>query len=510
MLRRFTLALALLIAVAPGSVQAQAAPSRATVTRELDRFIRQGMKDWQIPGLSVAVVHGDSVVLAAGYGVRQLGQDGAVDGNTLFGIMSTTKAFTAMLVAMLVDDGRLHWDDPVTRWVPEFQMPDPYVTRALTVKDLLTHSSGIGNADLLWVRGDLTEAEIFRRVRLLTPAYGFRDGFIYQNVMYGLAGEVIARASGMPYTQFLAQRIFTPLGMSRSFPTYAAMAIASDANTSRAHFRIRDTIRVIEEDKVDLLAAAGSSWSTANDMTRWMRFLLDSARVGGRRLVSDSSFRMLFTPQVMVPPGEFYPSQQLTRPHWMTYGLGWFQQDYRGAAIDFHTGSLDGRTAIIGLIPDRRLGVYVFGNLDHAEFRHALMLKTFDLYLGGAGRDWNVDLKRIYDGFRREADSAEAQVIRTRIANTRPTLPLVAYQGTFSNELWGDVVVELRGDALHLRMGTGDEVQGPLEHWNYDTFLARLGDGRSTPAGVQFRVDPRGRVTQLVLPFLDDAVFDRR
>jgi CubicO group peptidase (beta-lactamase class C family) len=505
MLRRLALLLCL-----SAPLHAQALPSRASVTRELDRFIKQGMKDWEVPGLSIAVVHGDSVILAAGYGTRALGQAGAVDANTLFGIMSTTKAFTAMLVAMLVDDGTLRWDDPVTRWIPEFQMPDPYVTRVLTVKDLLTHSTGLGNADMLWARGDLSEAEIFRRMRLLTPAYGFRDGFVYQNVMYGLAGEVIARASGMPYTDFLRQRIFLPLGMRRTFPTWAATAASHDANISRAHFRIRDTIRVIEEDKVDLLAAAGSTWSTANDMTRWLRFLLDSARVNGRRLVSDSSFRMLFTPQVMVPPGEFYPSQTLTRPHWMSYGLGWFQQDYRGEAIDFHTGSLDGRTAIIGLIPDRRLGVYVFGNLDHAELRHALMLKTFDLYLGGPGRDWNADLKRLYDELQREGDSAEAQFERTRIANTRPTLPLAAYAGSFSNPLWGDVVVELRGDTLYLRMGIAPEGQGPLDHWNYDTFRARLGDGRSSPVRVHFRVDPRGQASELVLPFLDDAVFVRR
>lgn len=511
MLRRTTLTLALALALSPVTpLSAQAVPSRAAITRELDRFIRQGLKDWEVPGLAVTVVHRDSVVLAAGYGVRQLGQPGLVDSNTLFGIMSTTKAFTAMLVAMLMDEGKLHWDDPVTRWVPEFQMPDPYVTRVLTVKDLLTHSTGLGNADMLWARGDLTEAEIFHRVRLLQPAYGFRHGFIYQNVMYGLAGEVIARASGMPYPQFLQQRIFTPLGMTRSYPTYAAMAAARDGNTSRAHFRIRDTIRTIEEDKVDLLPAAGSTWSTAGDMSRWLRFLLDSARVGGRRLVSDSSFRMLFTPQVMVPPDEFYPSQELTRPHWRSYGLGWFQQDYRGQAIDFHTGSLDGRTAIIGLIPDLQLGVVVFGNLDHAEFRHALMLKSFDLYLGGPARDWSVELRKLYAGMAHEGDSAEAEGSRQRIANTRPTLPLAEYAGRFSNDLWGDVVVELRQDVLEFRMGTATELRGPLEHWNYDTFRALLGDGRSSPTRVQFRIGTSGGATELVIPALDDAVFVRQ
>lgn len=497
----------LLLALSTSPLHAQAVQPRAAITRELDRFIKQGMKDWEIPGLSVAVVHGDSVVYAAGYGVKKLGTPGNVDANTLFGIMSTTKAFTAMLMAMLVDEGKLHWDDPVTKWVPEFQMPDAYVTRAVTVKDLLTHNTGLGNADMLWVRGDMTEAQIFEKVRLLTPAYGFRDGFVYQNVMYGLAGEVFARVTGMPFPQALQTRILTPLGMTRSYPTYAAMAAAHDPNTSQAHYRIGGTIRPIEEDKVDLLAAAGATWSTANDMTRWMRFLLDSARVDGKRLVSDSSFRMLFTPHVMVSPDEFYPTAELTRPHWMTYGLGWFQQDYRGQAVSFHTGSLDGRTAIIGLIPDKQLGVYIFGNLDHAEFRHALMLKTFDLYIGGAGRDWNVDLKRLYDGFRREGDSAEARSNRTQVANTRPTLELGAYAGRFSNPIWGDVIVELTNGTLVFRMGTATEMRGPLQHWNYDTFRAVLGEGRSSPVRIQFRLGTNGQVSGLVIPFMDDAVF---
>lgn len=508
MLRPLFLVLAFAAATTTG-IHAQTPPSRTAITRELDQFIRRGMKDWEIPGLSVAIVHGDTVIMSAGYGVRELGQPGAVDGNTLFGIMSTTKAFTAMAVAMLVDDDKLHWNDRVTRWVPEFQMPDPYVTQALTVKDLLTHSAGLGNADLLWARGDLTEAQIFERIRLLKPAYGFRNGFVYQNVMYGLAGEVIARASGMNYGEFLQRRIFQPLGMTRTYPTYAAMAAAADPNTSRAHFRIRDTVRVIEEDKVDLLAAAGSAWSTANDMTRWMRFLLDSARVDGRRLVSDSGFRMLFAPHVMVPSDEFYPSQELTRPHWMSYGLGWFQQDYRGQMVQFHTGSLDGRTAIIGLVPDLKVGIYVFGNLDHAEFRHALMLKTWDLYLGGQGRDWHADLKRLYDGFRREGDSASARANRTRIPNTRPTLPLASYTGRFSNPIWGDVEVGLQRDTLTFRMGVASEMRGPMAHWHYDTFRAALGDGRYSPIRVQFRQAPSGLISELMLPFLDNAVFAR-
>jgi len=488
-------------------VQAQQRPATG-LAAELDRVIRQGMKDWEIPGLSVAVVRNDSTVLLRGYGVRRLGTPGMVDQQTLFGMMSTTKAFTSLALAMLVDDGVVSWDDPVSRWVPEFAMPDAYVTRSLLVRDLLTHSAGLGNADLLWVRQDLTDREIFGRIRLLTPAYPFRGGFIYQNLMYGLAGEVIARASGLGYGEFLRRRVFGPLGMTRTYASYAAVAALGDSNVSAPHYRIGGAIGPIPEETVDRIPAAGALWSTAADMASWVRFLLDSARVGGRRLVSDSSFAMLFAPHVMIGPDEFYPTAELTRPHWTSYGFGWFQQDYRGHFVAFHTGSLDGRTAIVGLIPDLGVGIYLFGNLDHAEFRHALMLTVFDRAIGGPVRDWNRELLALYRARRARGEAARNAAEAGRIAGTRTSVPLAEYAGSYVHPVWGDVVVELGDSGLRMRIGTNPELRGPLEHWHFDTFRARLGDGRESPGLVSFNLGADGRVSQLVLPDLG-ASFDR-
>lgn len=505
-----------LVAVLPlASGAAQNAPASTQVLadaaklRDLDRFIRQGMKDWEVPGLSIAVVHGDSTLLARGYGVRRLGAPGAVDDQTLFGIMSTTKAMTTMALAMLVDDGRLDWNDPVTKWVPEFQLPDPYVTRDVRVVDLLTHNIGLPNADLLWARGDLGADEIFRRMRLLTPAYPLRGGFTYHNVMYGLAGEVVARASGMSYGEFLRRRIFGPLGMTRTFPSLERMKASGDSNVSSAHYRIQGAIRPIEDEPVDVLASAGAIWSTASDMAAWMRFLLDSAQVGGRRLLSESGYQALFAPHALIPEGEFYPTTALTHPHWTTYGLGWFEQDYRGHFVAFHTGSLDGRTAIIGLLPDQGVGVYVFGNLDHAEFRHAVMLKVFDLFLGGPSRDWNGDLLALYSASRARRESAEAAAAEPPASPAPATLPIASLAGRYVHPIWGDVVVELVGDTLRFHMGTSPRLRGPMAHWTLDTYRITLGDGRDSPMLAQFMLDPSGQVEALRIPDLDDAVFRR-
>lgn len=496
---------ALALVAAPVAAQPRA-------VRDFDAYAATAARDWEVPGLSIAVVRNDSVLLARGYGVRALGEPGAVDEHTLFGIMSTTKAMTAAAIAMLVDEGKVRWDDPVSKWIPELQFPDPFLAREVTVRDLLTHNTGLGNADLLWARGDLALPEILRRVRHLRPAYSLRASFVYQNVMYGAAGEVIARASGMSYADFLQARLFRPLGMTRTYATFGAAAAARDANMSRAHYRIRDTVRVIAEDTVDAVPAAGSVWSTASDMARWARFLLDSARVGGKRLISAPGYAELFRPQALVPEDEFYPTTARTHPRWTSYGLGWFQQDYDGRYVAFHTGSLDGRTAIIGLVPDARVAVIVFGNLDHAEVRHALMLRAIDTFAGTHGapvRDWSAELRALYGGLRRQADSARAAADARRVAGTRPSLPLGSYAGRYAHPAWGDLRIDERDGQLRLQLGAGAQNAGPLEHWHYDTFRAMLGDGRAGAQAVQFVLGTDGRVASLRLGGSADYEFRR-
>lgn len=464
-----------------------AAQSDARI-RELDAYAARAVREWHAPGLAMAVVKDGRIVFARGYGVRELGTAAPVDTQTLFAIGSTTKAMTATALAMLVDDGRVSWDDPVTKFLPGFQLSDPYVTRELTIRDLLTHRAGLPNADFLWYGVENSSDEIFRRMRLVRPAYSMRAGFIYQNVMYAVAGRVVEAASGMPWAEFLRTRIFVPLGMTR---TVASLAAASrTANVASPHFSIDDTVRVITNAPVDAVAPAGAVWSSIADMARWMRFMLDSGRVGGRALVQPRTFAEMVRPQTMVPPAEFYPTAQLTQPHWVTYGLGWFQQDYRGRKVDFHTGSIDGMVAIIGLMLDERLGVYVLSNLDHMEARHALMLKTFDVFTGAPPRDWSADLQTLYGRLRQQAAAARAGAERRRIPGTRPSLALERYEGTYEDSLYGSARVTVENGALRLRSGT---LTASLDHWQYDTFRARWDKRWLGTAMVTFTIGGDGR-----------------
>ncbi|GAB3003303.1 serine hydrolase [Arenimonas maotaiensis] len=481
------------------------APFVATTvdTVALDAYIQQGLRDWKLPGVSVAVVKDGRPVYVKGFGTRSLQDGGAVDGDTLFGMMSTTKAMTALALAMLVDEGKLGWDDPVTTHLPGFALSDPYVTRDLRVRDLLTHNSGLGNTDLLWARGDFDAREIIARLRGLPLSYPLRGGFAYQNVMYQVAGEVIGTASGMSWADFVDTRILKPLAMTRSYPTLARMQAARDGNVSAAHFEIDGKLQVIAESPVDAVPAAGAAWSSAADTAKWLTFMLGDGCMGGTRLVSTANFRELLKPQAMVPAGEFYPTAKLTRPHWTSYGLGWFQQDYLGRFVAMHTGSMDGRTAIIGLMPEENLGVYVFGNLDHAEFRHALMWKLFDAYTGAPARDWSKELLALYGGMHADAKAAQAKQDAARVRGTKPSHALAAYAGTYRHPVYGDVTITRTGNVLHLAMGPLPDNAGILQHWHYDSFRVKLGDGRYGWNPVIFRVGADGGIAALRL--FDDS-----
>ncbi|HEY9383862.1 MAG TPA: serine hydrolase [Gemmatimonadales bacterium] len=469
--------------------------------RGFDAYVARAVQDWRVPGLAIVVVKDDSIAFIKGYGVRELGKPDPVTVHTRFGVMSTTKAYTTMLLAMLADSGKVAWDDPATRYLPDLQLADPWVTRELTLRDLVTHRVGFPDPSYLWYGEALDIREIQRRLRLVPAASSFRSTFAYNNVAYALAGEIAARAAGTTWQALLRSRIYQPLGMTESYPDERELRAAGVSDVTAPHGLVNDTVRVlpITAPLVDPIAPAGAMFSSATDLAKWLRFLLDSGRVAGRRLVSAPGFAQLFTGQQMVPPQEFYPTARLTHPHFQAYGLGWFLEDYRGEFVAFHTGSIDGRSAIVGLLPDRRLGVAVLTNLDHSELRHALMYTVFDGYLGGetGGRhDWSAELRTLYQTFRDSAIARRRAREATRVAGTRPSLALEQYAGTYADSLYGTVTIRLEAGKLVLRLG---DQAGELEHWQYDVFRINWQQPFNDPAYIGFSLDPNGKVGELKL-----------
>lgn len=475
-----------------GAQRARGTTSRPDVAA-LDAYVAQAVRAWEVPGLAIAVVSGDSVLLAKGYGVRTLGRPDPVDAHTRFAIGSTTKAMTALALLMAADSGAVGLDAPVQRYLPDLQLYDPVMTRELTVRDLLTHHTGLPGSDQLWSGGDLSTAEIIRRMRWLRPTASFRSRYAYQNVQYAMAGEVLRAATGIAWDEFLRRRVWEPLGMRETLPTVAATVGAP--NVATPHDVIDDTLRVIANRSVDAVAPAGSVWSSVSDMARWMRFVLDSGRVDGRRLVSEEAWRDWLAPQVVVPVRDFYPTTALTGVQRVTYGLGWFLHSHAGEEVAMHTGSIDGMSAIIGLIPARRIGVYVLANRDHAEVRHALMYRAFDLLLGRAARDWSADVRALYQRLDARSRQAQASVAAARVSGTSPSLALDRYVGTYADSLNGTVTVSLHDGTLRVAWQRG--FTGPLTHWHYDTFRVRWDDRRAGSGTVTFTLDAAGRPAEL-------------
>ena len=450
----------------------------------LDRYVAAAARDWHVPGLAIAIVKGDSLVFAKGYGVLEAGKPTPATEHTRFAIGSTTKAITTVALAMLVDEGKLRWDDKVIDYVPDFRLSDPYVTRELTIRDLLTHRSGLGSTDMLWAvpENDYTQAEMIRRLRYVQPASSFRSQWEYQNVVYAIGGFIVEKVSGMPWATFVQNRIFTPLGMTETVPLVSG--IIGKPNVAVPHAEIRDTIRVVPIRSTDAVAAAGSVWSSVTDMSKWMRFMLDSGRVGEKRLITTAAFNEIVAPQIRAPVDQ-YPALSLAHPTFFSYGLGWFVQDYRGHTVWMHTGSIDGMCAIIGLLPEERIGVYVLENLDHAELRHALMYKVFDLYTGAPARDWSADLQKLFAA--RRAARSEPQ----HATGTKPSLALDKYVGSYSDSTYGNFDVTSTNGVLHARFGKAD--LGDLDQWEYDSFRTRETPKRQ-PTTLTFGPDGSGNV----------------
>jgi len=476
----------------------QAGAQKKTVppdtTAIFDAYVQKAIKEWEVPGLAIVVVKDNKVVFKKAYGTRELGTAKLVDNQTLFVCASTTKAMTATCMAMLVDEGKLNWDDPVIKYLPGFRLYDPYVTRELRVRDLFLHNSGVGNTDFLWGDNILSSDEVLEHMQLAKPAYSLRSGFIYQNIFYLVAGKVIEKISGQPWASFITKHIFQPLGMNRTKPELKQV---TDANMTKPHFRIDSTIRVIEHDTADVIGPAGSVWSCIDDISLWMKCMLDSSKYAGGRLVKPATWKELLKPQTVVSEAEFYPTQKITKPNFTTYAFGWFQQDYKGWKLNFHTGSLSGAVAIHGQMPEEKTGVYIFANLDHAEVRHALMFKAFDQFALGGDRDWSAEFLKLYTDLKKEAEKKTKDTEAKRVLNTHPTLALEAYTGKFGDSLYGTAAVNLVNGKLTLVLNKN--ATAVLEHWNYDTFRAVYDKKWNGKSYVSFRQNTEGKINEMII-----------
>ena len=476
--------------VLTGVAQNKKSSSLQADINAFDSYVQKTMQDWQIPGMSVAIVKNNEIIFTKGYGVREIGTNKKVDSKTIFVCASTTKAMTAACMGILVDEGKVNWNDPVIKYLPDFKLYDPYVTRELTLQDLFTHNAGVGNADYLWADNSLTSDEILTKMQLVKPSYSFRSSFIYQNIFYLVAGKVIEKVSGKPWHIFIKERIFDPLGMQH---TKALLSDIKEENQAMPHYLINNQPTRIEMETGDAIGPAGSVNSCADDIALWMQCMIDSSKYKNTRLVQPATWQYLLQPKTIVPANEFYPTRTITKPGFTTYAMGWFQQDYKGHKLNFHTGSLAGAVAIHAQIPDRKFGIYIFENLDHAELRHALMFKAIDLFELGGSTDWSALFKPMYDSLKlayRKQDSAN---IPKQIPSTSPLPNLQSYTGVFEDELYGNIKIELVNNQLKAIIN--NKLPATLSHFHFNTFKTIYSKIEYPANYYNFQLNEHGKVT---------------
>ena len=466
---------------------------------DLDQCVARAMRTFEVPGLALSVVKDGQVVVAKGYGVRKLGEPAPVDARTLFGIASNTKLFTATALGLLVEERKIEWDAPVVRYLPAFQMWDPYVTRELTVRDLLVHRSGLGlgAGDLLWWPASTYDRkEIARRLRFIQPATSFRSAYAYDNVLYLVAGELIETVSGQSWEDFVSSRILARVGMDGSNVRHSAAA--ADGNVAVPHAAVSGTVRPIKPFDSDNTNPAGGINSGADDMAKWLIVQLAHGRLAnGSRLFSDTTWQQLTTMVTPMPIAAPAPELAALRPNFRGYALGLIVLDYRGRKVLMHSGGLPGYVSRVMMIPDEGVGIAVLTNQESGEAFDAIAWRIADHYLGGPPADWVDAYHKVATRQNASTADADRSTASTRDTSSRPSLPLAKYAGTYVDAWYGDITVAQEGEKLVMRFSHTPLLVGEMEHWQHDTFAVRWRDRElRADAFVTFALNPDGSIDQ--------------
>jgi CubicO group peptidase (beta-lactamase class C family) len=477
--------------------------------KKLDELIQNTLTTFDVPGISVGIIKDGNVVYSKGFGVRSLTTNQEMTNETLVGIASNSKGFTATALAILADEGKLNFDDKVSKYIPEFQMHDAYVSQEVTIKDLLTHRAGLGlgQGDLMFFPdgGMLTIDEIIYNVRYLKPENSFRNKLDYNNIMFIVAGEIISRVSGLSWAEFIEQKIMKPVGMTASFGSYSRSKAANVSNMIGAHAPVNGKAVAIPHDWNETANAAGGIISNIKDMTTWAEFLMNGFTTkDGKKLVSDKQIQQLWNVQIAMPVSLKNPYDS----NFSGYGLGWFITDVKGHKQVYHTGGLIGTVTQFTLIPDLKLGIVVLTNQQSGAAFNAITNTIKDSYLGIEDRNW---LKTYSDRttkndakFEKEKMEifAKSEVFKKE---SKSHLKNEQILGTYTDKWFGDIVISNDGKSLRIFCKTSPRLKGELIPYSPNVMIAKW-DDRSYDADVfvNFQLDENGKAQGMKLKPISD------
>lgn len=465
---------------------------------EIDALVEKTLKTFDVPGIAVAVVKDGKVIHAKGYGLRSLNTKERVTENTLFGIASNSKAFTSAALGMLMDEKKLTWDTKVTDIIPEFKMYNPYVTEEFTIRDLLTHRSGLGlgAGDLMfWPdQNNFTLKDIIHNLRYLKPVSGFRTKYDYDNLLYIVAGEVVTRVSGMPWEDFIESRILKPLGMNATAASYKRLKDKS--NVIDPHAPVEGAVKVIRRDWSEVANAAGGIYSNVTDMSKWVVMQMENGKFDNdKQLFSRGVHAEMWTPQTIIP----VRGTNSYNTHFSGYGLGWFLSDVKGFKQATHTGGLAGIVTQVTLLPELKLGIIVFTNQQSGAAFTAVTNTIKDSYLGIKGMD---RVKENHD--RVLANEAEAKKITAEIwsviegqqKNNGAKMAADLFLGTYQDPWFGEAVVSIKNGKLWFDSKRSFQLTGELLPYKGNTFIVKWTErSMDADAYVMFELDNEGKAS---------------
>ena len=470
----------------------------------LEKIVLEAQREFQTPAISLAILRGGEIIFEAGYGTRTLGAEETVDADTSYAIASMSKSMTAAILAGLVEQGAISWDDRVSDYLPDFRLQDGTASREFRVRDLLIHNSGLRSeaGGTIWYGSDRTRLEVVRRLRFLRPVSDFRERFAYQNVTFLVAGLVAEAVSGERWDDLIQRRIFDPLGMTRSFPTLSARDASAIGNIASPHALIQGQTSVIPYRGHDNIAPAASVHSTAHDLARYLAMFLNRGMAGEKRILSEASVAELHRSH-MVGRDLVPVAHPRLKPAFATYGYGWFIDSYGGEKRVYHSGGVDGMRGQIALFPERGSGVVVLSNSENQYAYQSVLMTIEDWLIGAEPVDW----VRTYSEFART--NPDRTELPERISGTAPLHALEAYCGTFCDSVAGEIVVSERAGNLRLEFVRTPAFRAELSHYHYDTFRLRWDDRYISDGLVTFVTGSAGRVDGLTLdqPRLLDVDF---
>ncbi len=463
----------------------------------LDLQIQQLIEDFNIPGLSIGIVRNDSVIFSKGYGKLEINKERKVDDNSIFGIGSISKSFTALTLGILVDEGKLDWDDKVKDYLPYFELYSPYVTENFTIRDLLTHRSGLKDVSggTLWYHSDYSRKEIIKRLKYLEPASGFREKPAYQNVMYVVASEIVETISRTSWDNFVKTRVFEKLKMNNT--TSVAAERESNDNLAQPHILNSDYKKVaIKQEKGDNLAPAGFIYSTSSEMSNYMRLLLNNGIFRNDTIVSSKTINEIFTPQIIFPQDSPYNNE------FTSYGLGWFISPVNGHKIIEHSGGIDGMSAQLTMIKDMNLGFIILTNETEEPTTYslrALLLKELlgdDLNRHYSRRDLVNYYYRVKNWRDKQLeDKKKSTQYIIKIPNTKPSLSFSEYSGTYTDKMYGDILIsKFNKEELEISFSHTKVFKGKLKHWHFDTFKIDWNDIRVPDGFLTFNFNSKKEI----------------